>query len=367
MGQHKCGFGVATIALCGVALLAGCATEKVRIDYVMPARQIRDAESVKVLAIVAQADVAKADLGAPASNRREVSKQAAGMLKQLTSARLYKEGYVQTVDNIFGAPEGSKSVQDFAKIKESQHGHASFASENHPEVATLTLKLAITELASKQVEKEREFILSTIPYKVKAEPGKVPLSTPDKAGIEVEKVKKTYHVWQTTVTGELTATVVSKSGKRLYSATYPVAMPEASAWSAAAPSEMKALSVAIAPAIDHVIRDISPYREAQDFEPNTDSDEKVLLLLEAKAFQAVIDTVDAMEEPTEADYENQGLAYEALGDFASARDSYKEALKLDSGSDGAERGLERIDRARAAQESVKESGAKKDASTTYKK
>ena len=81
MGQHKCGFGVATIALCGVALLAGCATEKVRIDYVMPARQIRDAQSVKTLAIVAQADVVQADLGVPASMQGTVSKQAAGMLK----------------------------------------------------------------------------------------------------------------------------------------------------------------------------------------------------------------------------------------------------------------------------------------------
>lgn len=367
MGQQKVRFGSVAVALCGVALVAGCASEKVRIDYVMPARQIADAQSVKTLAIVAQADVVKADFGAPASKRAEVSKQASGMLKQLTSARLYKEGYITTVDDIFGSPSGVANVQQFAKDKASQHAHASFATANHPEVATLTLKLTISELTSKQVEKEREFVLSTIPYKVKAEPGKVPQSTLDKEGITVEKVKKTYHVWQTTVTGELTATVVSKAGAQLYSAVYPVSMPEASAWSAAAPSEMKALSVAIAPALDQVIRDISPYREAQDFEPNTDSDEKVLLLLDAKAFQAVIETVDAMKEPTEADYENQGLAYEALGDFDAARGSYQEALKLDSGSDGAERGLARIDAARAAQKSVKASGAKKDESTTYKK
>ena len=352
--------GAVAAAACGVAVLAGCSTEKIAADYVMPARQIADVKSVSVLAVDVKADV-KGSLVAG-----DVSAQTAGMVKQLTAARLYKEGYISTVDNVWGTAKGGKDVEDFVKGKKSQHGHASFATlDQNPEKGTLKLTLALA-VDSKKVTKEREYLLSTIPYK-KDPPkeGEAPTSKPDKPVIE--KVKKSYQVYETSVAGTLKAEIVTKDGKTVYSAEYKVAMPKDAALSSADPSALKAVSVAIAPAVDEVVADISPYKTTREFEANQDGDEKVVLLLEAKAFSAAIEAVDALKEKTFADYENQGLAYEASGDFNSAKASYKEALKLKADAQGALDGVKRIDEVKAAAKKVSKSGAKKDSSTSFKK
>lgn len=358
MNAYK--FGAVAAAACGVAVLAGCSTEKIAADYVMPARQIDDVKSIKTLAIDVKADVK----GALAAN--DVSAQTAGLLKQLTTARLYKEGYISTVDNIWGTAKGGKDVEDFVKGKKSQHGHASFAtSDQHPEKGTLRLALALSADA-KKVTKDRDYMLSTMPYrKDPPKEGEAPTSKPDKPIIE--NVKKSYQVYETAVAGTLKAELVSTDGKTLYSAEYKVALPADAAFSSAAPSVLKAISLAVGPAVDEVIADISPNKITKEFEANQDGDEKVVLLLEAKAFQDAIEAVDALKEKTFADYENQGLAYEASGDFGSAKSSYQEALKLKADAQGARAGIKRIDEISAAAKKVRASGAKKDSSTSFKK
>lgn len=358
MNSYK--FGAIAVAACGVAIFAGCKTEKIAVDYVMPARQIDDVKSISVLAVNVNADV-KGSLVAD-----DVSAQTAGMVKQLTTARLYKEGYISTVDNVWGSPKGGKDIEDFVKGRKSQHGHASFATmDQNPEKGTLKLTLALS-VDSKKVAKDREYTLTTVPYKkdpVKA--GEAPTSQPDKPVIE--KVKKSYQVYETVVSGTLMAELLTKDGKKIYSAEYKVEMPKDAALGSSAPSALKAISVAIAPAVDEVLADISPYKTTKEFEANHDGDEKVVMLMEAKAFSAAIEVVDALKEKTFADYENQGLAYEASGDFNSAKASYKEALKLKADAQGALDGIKRIDEVKAAAKKVNKSGAKKDSSTSFKK
>lgn len=353
-------FGAMFAAACGVAIFAGCSTEKIAADYVMPARQIKNVKDINVIAINVKADVK----GSVVNDN--ISGQTAGIVKQLTSARLYKEGYITTSDGIWGSVDGGKVVTDYMNGKKSQHGHSSFASlEQNPEKATLSLDLALV-VDSKKVNKDREYTLSTVPYKREpAKDGEVPTSKPDKPIIE--KVKKQYQVYETAVAGVLKASLVDKNGKKLYSAEYKVVMPKDAAFSSADPSALKAISVAVGPAVDEVIADISPYKETREFEANQDGDEKVVMLLEAKAFTAAIEAVDALKEKTFADYENQGLAYEASGDFSSAKGSYKEALKLNAKAQGAKDGIMRIDEILAAKKAVKKSGAKQDSSTTFKK
>lgn len=349
---------VAMTTACGLALLSGCSTEKIAADYMMPARQIDDVKSINVLAINVKAQV-KSTLAA-----EDLSTQTAGMVKQLTTARLYKEGYIQTVDDVWGTAEGGKKVKDFVDGKKSQHGYASFATVNqHPEKGTLNLTLALTADA-KKVTKERDYVLTTVPYTKEVKEGSVPTSKPGKPVLET--VKKSYQVYETTVVGTLKAELVAKDGTKLYSAEYPVTMPEGTALSSASPSVMKAVSVAVGPAVDEVIADISPYKVTKEFEANQDGDEKVILLLEAKAFGDAIEAVDALQEKTYADYENQGLAYEASGDFNSAKASYDEALKLKADAAGALAGITRIEEVKNAAKQVKASGAKQDSSTTFK-
>lgn len=313
MNAYK--FSAVAAAACGVAVLAGCSTEKIAADYVMPARQIDDVKSIETLAIDAKADVK----GSLAANG--VSTQTAGLLKQLTTARLYKEGYISTVDAVWGTAKGGKDIADYVKGKKSQHGHASFATLNqNPEKGTLTLTLALS-VDAKKVTKDRDYMLSTIPYrKDPPKEGEAPTSKPDKPIIE--NVKKSYQVYETAVTGTLKAELVTKDGKTLYTAEYKVALPKEAVLSSAAPSVLKAISLAVGPAVDEVIADISPNKVTREFEANQDGDEKVVLLLEAKAFSDAVEAVDALNEKTFADYENQGLAYEASGDFDSAKASY---------------------------------------------
>jgi len=353
-------FSAVAAAACGVAIFAGCSTEKIAVDYVMPARQIDNVKSINILAIDVKADVKVAN------EANDISAQTAGMVKQLTTARLYKEGYISTVDNVWGTAKGGKDVEDFVKGKKSQHGHASFATmDQNPEKGTLNLSLALT-VDSKKVSKDRDYILSTTSYKKNpVKEGEAPTSTPDKPVIE--KVKKSYQVYETTVGGTLKAELIAKDGKKIYSTEYKVAMPKELALSSSDPSAMKAISVAIGPAVDEVIADISPYKTTKEFEANKDGDEKVVLLLEAKAFSAAIEAVDALKEKTFADYENQGLAYEASGDFNSAKASYKESLKLKADAPGALDGIKRIDEVKAAAKKVSKSGAKKDSSTSFKR
>lgn len=357
MKFHKVS-AVAMTTACGLAILSGCSTEKIAADYMMPARQIDDVKSINVLAINVKANV-KSSLAAD-----DLSPQTAGMVKQLTTARLYKEGFIQTVDNVWGTAQGGKKIEDFVKGKKSGHGHASFATINqNPEKGALNLTLALTA-DSKKVTKERDYTLTTVPYTKEVKEGSTPTSKPGKP--VVENVKKSYQVFETTVTGTLKAELVAKDGTKLYSAEYPVSMPADAALSSASPSVMKAVSVAVGPAIDEVVADISPYKVTKEFEANQDGDKKAVLLLEAKAFSAAIEAVDALQEKTYADYENQGLAYEASGDFNAAKGSYEEALKLKEDAKGALEGIARIDEVKNAAKQVKASGAKQDSSTTFK-
>ncbi len=353
-------FGAVATVACGVIVFSGCTTEKIVADYVMPARQISDVKSIDLLAIEVKADVK----GSVANG--DMSGPVAGLVNQLTSAQLYKGGYITTVDGIWGNVAGAKAIQDFVANKKSQHGHASFATEQGLAKAILTLDLSLVA-DSKRVMKEKTFTLSTIPYKVNPpkKDGDAPTSVPGPP--VVEKVKQPYWAYETVVTGLLKASLVDKAGKQLYSAEYKVAMPKKAALSSASPSLLKAVSLAVGPAVSEVVADISPYKMSREFEANREGNEKVVLLLEAKAFAAAIEAVEALKEKTFADWENQGLAYEASGDFNSAKGSYKEALKLKSDANGALEGIKRMDDMLAAKKAVKKSGAKKDAATSFKK
>ncbi len=288
--------GAVVFATCGAMFFSGCSTEKIVADYVMPARRISDIKSINVLSVQANVDVKGSIAGNNASG------EVAGLVKQLTSARLYKEGYITTVDGIYGDVSGAKAVQDFAQNKKSRHGHSAITTEQGMEKAVLKLDLSLAVDTAK-VTKERDFVLLTVPYAKKpAKPNQAPTSTPGEP--IVEKAKKPYHVYETKATGLLKANLVDRDGKELYSAEYKVAMPKGTDLTSAAPTLLAAVSRAVGPAIDEVIADISPYKESRAFEANRDGDEKVVLLLEAKAFSAAIEAVDALKEKTFADWEN---------------------------------------------------------------
>ena len=96
------------------AFMAGCGTEKITVDYVMPAKAVADISKVNVAAIKVKANVT----GGLAGD----NKQNAGLVKQLLAMRLYKEGFYQIADDLWSNPDGALELEGMIKEKDAGHG-----------------------------------------------------------------------------------------------------------------------------------------------------------------------------------------------------------------------------------------------------
>ena len=355
-------FGVYGLAAGLAAFIVGCGTEKITVDYVMPAKAVTDVSKVNIAAIKVKANVT--------GNLAGDNKQNAGLVKQLLAMRLYKEGYYQVTDDIWATPEGASELEQVFKNKVAGHGYASLAATGKERVVIdVTLDLA---LDCKPVKKELPFTLTTVPYKAKTVDG-VPTSAPDAKATVTEKVKKEVTVYEVVAKGTLKAKFVGANGKdspQKYENTFQIAMPKADSFDSAKPSQMKALAAAVTPAVNGIVADICPYKESRELVAIEGGDERVVFLLNAKAFQEVVLVVEKLEVAGKAkfaDLENLGIAFEAMGDFFSAKDAYAKASKLNPESQTAKDGLNRGQGALAGKKAVKSSGAKENKDTKFSK
>ena len=359
---------VGVYGLCaGIAVfLAGCATEKITADYVMPARAVADVSQVNVAAIRVKANVTGNLAGDNARN--------AGLVKQLLSMRLYKEGFYQVTDDIWATPEGASALEKAITEKDAGHGYAALTAMGQDDtkvVVDIALDLA---LDAKPVVKEMPFTLQTVPYKAKSgKKGMPPTSEPDSKNIVSEKVMQKVTVYETVAKGTLTAKFAGPDGKEApmkYANTFQISMPESERFDSAKPSQLKALAAAVSPAIDEIVADISPYKESRELVATAGGDKRVVHLLNAKAFPEVVTVVEKLEligKANYADFENLGIAFEAMGEFFSARDAYAKAVKANPESASAKAGAKRVEDALAGKKAVKESGAKQNKDTKFSK
>ena len=348
------------------AFFAGCATEKITVDYVMPAKAVADVSKVNVAAINVTANV-KGNLAGD-------NKRNAGLVRQLLAMRLYKEGFYQVTDDIWATPEGASALEQAIAEKDAGHGYATLGAmgQNGTKVV-IDVTLDLT-LDTNPVKKEMPFTLQTVPYRAKqVKKGEVPVSEPDAAAIVVENVKQEVTVYETVAKGTLSARFVGPDGKdtpQKYENTFQIALPEAVKFDSAKPSQLKALAAAVSPAIDGIVADISPYKESRELVAIDGGDERVVYLLNAKAFPEVVTVVERLEvtgKANFADFENLGIAFEAMGEFFSARDAYAKAAKANPESLTAKAGTKRVEDALSGKKAVKESGAKINKDTNFSK
>ena len=349
-----------------VAFVAGCATEKITVDYVMPAKAVSDISKVNVVAIRVKANV-KGNLAGD-------NKRNAGLVKQLLAMRLYKEGFYQVTDDIWANPKAASALEEAIQAKDSGHGYASLGAMGQGKekaVIDVTLDLA---LDSKPVKKEMPFTLSTVPYKPKqVKKGEIPVSEPDAKSIVVENVKKEVTVYEVTAKGTLKVKFLGVNGEECpqkYENSFDVTMPEEDRYGSAQPSQLKALAAAVTPAVNGIVADISPYKVSRELVAVEGGDERVVHLLNAKAFPEVVTVVEKLEVigmAKSADFENLGIAFEAMGDFFSAKESFAKAVKANPESATAKSGIKRIEDALAGEKAVKESGAKQNKDTKFSK
>ena len=348
------------------AFMAGCATEPITVDYVMPAKAVADVSKVNVAAIQVKANV-KGGLAGD-------NKQNAGLVKQLLAMRLYKEGYYQVADDFWSSPAGASELEKMIKEKDVGHGYATLAAMGQGTekvVIDLTLDL---ELDSRPVKKDMEYTLKTVPYKpIETKKGQVPASQPDPKAVQIQRVKQPVTVYELVAKGTLKAKFKGVKGQDApvkYENTFTISVPEADRFDAAAPSQLKALAAVVTPAVNGVVSDISPYKESRELVAVKGGDDRVVYLLNAKAFPEVVTVVEELDQTKKAnyaDYENLGIAFEAMGEFFSARDAYAKAEKANPESLTAKAGTKRVADALAGNKAVKASGAKQNKDTKFSK
>lgn len=351
------------VVTAAAAIVAGCASEKIMVDYVMPAKAVCDINSVNVVKIDAKATVSGNQAG---DNTRN-----AAMLRQMLAAKLYKEGYYKVVDSISGDPEGALSVYEMIQEKDSGHGYASFgAMEQSDAKATLSMDLELT-LDTKPVKKNMDFTLTTQAYNIDKS-GKTPVGKPAGAPV-ISKESREVEVFETVAKGVLKAKFVGADGGEApvaYEKSFEIDFSGEQAYAAARPTQMSAFEMAVAAAIDGVVADISPYKETRPLEAVAGGDKRVATLLEAKAFAEVVSVVTQLaliRKANYADFENLGIAYEATGDFASAKGAFASALACNPESASAKAGKKRAEDALAGKRAIRESGAKANKDTQFSK
>ncbi len=370
--------GLYGIVIGAIAFMAGCGTEKITVDYVMPARAIADISKVNVAAINVEANVRG---GLAGDNKRN-----AGLVKQLLAMRLYKEGYYQVADDLWSNPNGASELEKMIKEKDAGHGYATLAAMGQGSekvVIDLTLDL---ELDSRPVQKNMAFTLTTTPYmnavKKDKKTGKlvevldrdgVPVRVPDGKNAQIQRVNQPVTVYELVANGTLKAKFKGVKGKDApakYENTFTITVPEADRFDSAKPSQLKALAAVVTPAVNGVVADISPYKESRELVVTDDGDERVVYLLNAKAFPEVVTVVEELEKngkATFADFENLGIAFEAMGEFFNARDAYAKAEKTKPDSATARAGSRRVAAALSGQKAVKASGAKQNKDIKFSK
>jgi hypothetical protein len=349
------------------AIVGGCATEKITVDYVMPAKAIKDVSRVNVVAIKVNANV-KGNLAGD-------QKLNAGLVKQLLAMRLYKEGFYQVTDDIWSDVEKADALGKLMYAKNPNHGYGETFMAGGQSAGKVMIELDLDmSLDSKQTTKEMSFTCSTIPYKMKpAKPGEMPISTPDEKAIVVQDVKKPVSVFEVLAKGTLKAKFVGLDGGKApeeYANSFEIKMPEADRFDSAQPSQLKALAAAVTPAINGVVADISPYKESRELEAIEGGDERVVHLLNAKAFsevETVVEKLAVTGKANFADYENMGIAQEAMGEFHAAKNSYQAAAKANPESASAKDGLKRVADALSGKKAVKASGEKQNKDTKFSK
>lgn len=344
--------------------LVGCATEKIMVDYVMPAKAVSDVNKVNVAAIKVKANVT--------GNLAEDNKKAAGLVKQLLAMRLYKEGFYQIGDDIWSTAQGASALETALSKKDAGHGYAMImASGQGSEKVVIDVELDLS-LNANPAKKEVAFALKTVPFKRKeVKEGQVPVSVPDAKAIVVENVTKEVDVYELVAKGTLKAKFVAPDGSEApqsYENTFEIAVPEADRFDSAKPSQLKALAAVVSPVVDGIVSDISPYKVSRELVAVEGGDARVVYLLNAKAFAEVVTVVEKLEVAKKAnfaDFENLGIAFEAMGDLFSARDAYAKAMEKNPASVSAQEASERVKLALSGKKAVKASGAKQNKDTQF--
>ncbi|MBP5639516.1 MAG: hypothetical protein J6X55_08560 [Victivallales bacterium] len=308
-----------------LVLLTGCASDKLVAMYTLPAAgiNVKNMSDISPMNIVVKV---KASGNVPVN-----CDAAAEQLMQQVASEVYLEKNLKVTDIVWGDMKGGQKVSDVFAKHNSMHGYARYVTDA-VKAAMLELDVAV-KLDNSTVEKSREYILQTVPYRRKYTEKGMPYSEEVTERIQKQKTVAKYNVLVTKGKGIVAARLVDKDGREVYRKAIPISLSfENSLEKHDAPLTANAMiSLMSLRAINTVIGDISPHQESQELKANEKGNKKGVLLLKAQAFAEAatfLENLDAENDLTNkktdpADLENLGLAYEILGDYAFAEEAYK--------------------------------------------
>jgi len=102
---------------------------------------------------------------------------------------------------------------------------------------------------------------------------------------------------------------------------------------------------------------------------NDSGNGRAVTLLSACAFVDAIDAIEGLPEDRResADYENLGIAYEAIGELSQAQHAYAKAVELDSDNGNAAKRMGRIEEIMAGRDALRNAGLKASDETSFRK
>lgn len=344
-------------------LFVGCKEPPVYAKFQMPAQKVVDVPAVNVVKIVAHGKVT-GDMTAESD-----SAAAGGFIREAMSMRLYQEGFYTSVDSVWGSDEPSQIIAKSMEGLNSKHGYSRYVSQGKQAKSVLDITYGFRLNAAKNKHTE-EFVLETVPYTVKQSGSDKPASSfPNYAAITRVTERREVECYDIDALGAIKATLTSvATGAVIYEKTFKLTLPGATG-RRDVPSVPLAIAEMAMPAINEILVDISPHMEEVELHVNEDGDEKAVILLKSCAFADAVERIESLDsddmEP--ADYENLGIAYEALGELSMAKDAYAKAVELEPDNENASKGVNRITNIIAGRDALRKAGVKLNEDTSFKR
>ena len=326
--------------------LAGCKSDVLIADYLVPPTIIKDVKVIDTLEIVPTVSLSGN------SFHSGDEKYVCGSLHQILASKLSQYGYINVLDYVWGNAEGASAMEDLLRSKNSQHGYVRHTTDPVTNRARMYLDFKV-KVNSGAVEQKVKLELQDDTYSIKYKDG-VPYQ--EYSGTRTSTVEMPTSVFSIAGTGTLSAKLVDKSGNTVYSKTFSnlswSSQTSASVHDAPPPASA-VVEQMILSAVETIVTDISPHTVQRELEINSSGSKKSVLLLKSMAFTEAIYAIDELDKKSSADYENLGIAYEIIGDYVSAKECFDRVLKNDSSSELAKKCMDRIDSILSGKQSLR--------------
>jgi len=321
----------------GLLLIAAAGCQNYHeIGYITPAREVKDIAAVDALAISVNSKVSG---NAFADNQLTWIN---GPLWQLVSSRFYDEGFYRTGDIIWGNPAGVARLKSDYADKNPRHGYVRMSTESI-RFAALQIECDL-KLETSSYKETRNFVIKDLPYRDVYQEQRLVATAPDYTRMVTNSVNVQSDVFKAVGSGSLKAVLTDKNGQKIYEKSFPLSyqLQISADKHGGLPPASEMILTMVMPAVEQVVADVSPHREVASVAYPGGGDSGIAKLINAHAYVEAAEASDAIRSKSAADYENQGFACEAIGEYSYALLCYQQSLSMSGDREFAKQGVERL-------------------------